>query len=118
MAFTYSDELTTDKDRVRFSLQDTVEKKGPKPANGNFSDAEIGALLTNEDSWRLAVAAGFETLAAAWADSTSFSVVNGSFTRSDASRQYNELAKEWRRKYGESEAATSNLLSTTTWVRE
>jgi len=105
MAFTYCDEIDTDKDRVRFNLNDTIENKGPKPANGNFTDAEIGMLLSNEDSWRLAVAAGYEALAAAWADKMSFNVVNGSFSRSDASKQYQALAMEWRRKYGESAGA-------------
>lgn len=102
MAFTYVGDLSTDRDKVRFSLQDTVENKGPKPANGNFTDAEIDGLLAIEDSWQLAVAAGFETLAAAWAEKMSFSVVNGSFTRSDAGKHYMSLAKDWRDKHGTS----------------
>ena len=105
MAFTYDGHLYEDFDLVRFWLDDTTEGKGPRPANANFSDAEINGLLALEDSWRLAVAAGYEVLASAYADKTSYSVVNGSFTKSDASRQYLALAKEWRAKYGESATA-------------
>ena len=46
MAFNYDDELLTDRDRVRFHLQDTVSGQGQKPENGNFTDAEIDALVT------------------------------------------------------------------------
>lgn len=102
MSFTYDDDLTADIDRVRLSLNDVEEKKGPRPANKNFSNEEINHLLSIEDSWRLAVAAGFELLASAWAKDTSFSVVNGSFTRSEAAKMYADLAKKWRDKYGES----------------
>jgi hypothetical protein len=102
MSFSYDDTMTADVDKVRFGLQDTELSKGPKPGNANFTNDEIDALLSMENSWQLAVAAGFEKLAAAWARHTSFSVVNGSFTRSDAAKQYLAMAKEWREKYGES----------------
>jgi hypothetical protein len=112
MAFSYDDSLSTNRDKMRFHLNDTVEGKGPKPANGNFSNDEIDALLSSEDTWRLAVAAGFEVLASAWSPQTSFSVVNGSFTRSDASKQYLAMAKDWRQKYGTSATAPNRPSST------
>jgi len=111
MAFTYNAALTDTRSKVRFWIQDTITDKGPLPNNDNFTDAEIDGLLTIEDSWQLAVGAGFETLAAAWARHTSFSVHGGSFTRSDASRIYLALAKEWRVKYGESSTAPKRPTS-------
>ena len=111
MSFSYDDTMPEDADKVRFWLQDTEFGKGPKPANGNFTDSEIDGLLALEDNWRLAVAAGFEALASAWAEKTSFSVVNGSFTRSDAAKQYLAMAKDWRARYGESAGALTGFTS-------
>ena len=109
MAFTYDDSLDIDRDKVRFHLQDTVEDNGPKPDNSNFSDGELDALITIEGTWQRAVAAGFEALASAWAKETSFSVFNGSFTRSDAARYYQKLADKWREEYGYAGGATDGL---------
>jgi len=111
MAFSYLDDLDTDRDKVRFWLQDTVNGEGKKPGNANFSDGELDALITLEGSWQRAVAAGFETLASAWQSETSFSVFNGSFTRSDAAKGYREMALEWRGRYGEGGNATAELGS-------
>jgi hypothetical protein len=54
--FSYNDDLDANRDKVRFWLQDTVKSKGPKPANGNFSDQEINGLITIEETWQRAVA--------------------------------------------------------------
>jgi len=109
MAFSYHDDLATNRDKVRFWLQDTKEKQGPKPDNGNFTDAELDALIAAEVTWQRAVAGGYEVLAAAWIKETSFSVFNGSFSRSDAAKEYRELATEWREKYGEEGDITDEL---------
>jgi hypothetical protein len=114
MAFTYNDALSTDRDKLRFWLQDTEVDKGPKPANANFSDAELNALLSIETSWQQAVAAGFEVLASAWQSEVSFSVFNGSYTRSDAAKGYKELAEKWRDTHGEDDIATAELGAKTT----
>jgi hypothetical protein len=113
MAFTYKGGLASDRDKVRFYLQDTVSGKGKKPDNENFTDAELDGLLTIEGSWQRAVAAGFEVLASAWQSETSFSVFNGSFSRSDAAKGYRDDAKYWRDKYGEGGSATAELGSKT-----
>ena len=68
-------------------------------------------MLTIEGSWQRAVAAGFEVLASAWQSETSFSVFNGSFSRSDAAKGYRDDAKYWRDKYGEGGSATAELGS-------
>jgi hypothetical protein len=114
MAFTYLDTLATDRDKVRFHIQDTIEDEGRKPNNGNFSDAEIDGLLTIEGSWQRAVAAGFEALASIWATESSFSVFNGQFTRNTVGVQYQKLAELWRDKYGEGGSATEELDAKTT----
>ena len=114
MAFSYYDTLDTDRDKVRFWLQDTVDGDGPKPSNGNFSDAELDGLITIEGSWQRAVAGGFELLASAWQSETSFSVFNGSYSRSDAASGYKELAEQWRDKWGDGESATADLDAKTT----
>ncbi len=111
MAFTYTDTLLTDIDKVRFWIQDTIESKGPLPDNRNFSDAEVNGLLSIESSWQQAVAAGFETLSAAWAKETSFTVYNGAFSRSEAVKAYRDLAKTWRERYGDADTATDEVGS-------
>jgi hypothetical protein len=49
VAFTYSDSLTLDRDKVRFAFADTV-------APGKLSDAEVTALLLIAGSWQGAAA--------------------------------------------------------------
>lgn len=49
MAFTYSDSMSTDRDKVRFAFADTV-------APGKLSDAEVSALLLITGSWQGAAA--------------------------------------------------------------
>jgi len=114
MAFSYHDDLATDRDKVRFWLQDTAEKKGPKPGNDNFTDAELDALIALEENWQQAVAAGFEVLASGWTKETSFSVFNGSFQRSEAAKVYKDLAEYWRKTYGEGGNITDELGGKTT----
>ncbi len=100
MAVTYLGTLATDRDKVRFYVQDTVEDSGPKPSDANFSDAEIDGLITAEGSWERGVAAGFETLAAAWRRYPTFKADGLSLNRSDIAKGYDTQAKEWRRKHG------------------
>ena len=99
MAVSYDSELTTDRDRVRFYLQDTADGDGPKPADANFSDAELDGLITLEGSWQKAVAAGFETLAAAWRKYPDYKADDVSISSSDIADGYAEDAKEWRSRY-------------------
>ncbi len=109
MAFTYTDDLTADRDKVRFWLHDIVEDQGPLPKNRNFSDNEVNGLLTIEATWQQAIAAGFETLASAWSKEGSFSVFNGSFTKSTAASYYMKEAKTWRKRHGDSDSTTAEI---------
>ena len=109
MAFTYSEALSEDRDKVRFHLQDTVSGSGPKPSDGNFSDAEIDGLVTLEGHWQGAVAAGFETLAAAWRRYPNYSADGVKLDRSDIAAGYAEQAAIWRAQYGR--AGDSSIAS-------
>lgn len=109
MAFTYSGTLATDLDKVRFYLQDTVSGSGPKPADGNFTNAELTGLITTEGSWQRAVAAGFETLATAWRRYPSFTADGLQLARSDIAKGFDEQAQKWRKQYGTSTTARTGV---------
>lgn len=100
MAFTYAEDLSTDRDKARFHLQDTVENNGPKPGDGNFSDAEIDGVVSATGSWQRAVAAGLDALAAGWRRYPTFKADGLSLNRSDIAKGYEAQAKEWRRMHG------------------
>jgi hypothetical protein len=102
MAFTYTDTLATNRDKIRFYLQDTVENSGPKPSDGNFSDAEIAGLVTAEGSWQKAVAAGYEVLAAAWAGYADWQAGPRRESASQIADRWAALAEEWRDRHGAS----------------
>lgn len=109
MAFTYDDSLALPRDVIRFKIGDTVADKGPRPDRRNFSDAEIAAMLSDEDD-RLngAIAALFETLAGEWA-AWNLAETEGAAsmdTRGMASK-YTTLAEQYRAKPGGT-AATQN----------
>lgn len=106
-SFTYDAALATDRDRMRFYLQDTVYRSGPKPADVNFTDGELAGLLTIEGSWQRAVAAGFETLAAAWRKYPSFTADGLSLSRSHIADGFAEQAKVWRAAWGTTAASRS-----------
>lgn len=100
MTITYTGTLLTDLDKIRFYLQDTVSGSGPKPADGNFTDAELTALITVEGTWQRAVAGGFETLASAWRRYPNFTADGLTLNRTAIADGYAKQAKEWRDKAG------------------
>jgi hypothetical protein len=102
---TYDATLPADLDKVRFYLQDTVSGSGPKPADGNFTDGEITGLITVEGSWQRAVAAGFETLAAAWRRYPSFTADGLQLDRNKIADGYAAQATVWRKAHGDSVTA-------------
>ena len=112
MAFTYAGTLATNLDKARFYLQDTVENSGPKPGDGNFADAELSGLITAEGSWQRAVAAGFETLAAAWRRYPDFKADGLTLNRSDIADGYAAQAKVWRAKYGSASSGAGSRAVT------
>ena len=112
MTHTYDGALTTDKEKVRFYIQDTTRNSGPKPSDGNFSDEELDALVTAEGSWQRAVAAAFETLAAAWRTTPSFSADGGRYNMSDIADGFAVQAQSWRQRYGSSGSAAGSRAVT------
>ncbi len=100
MTFTYTNTLATDRDKVRFYLQDVTQNSGPRPNNGNFDDNEIAGLLTAEGSWPKAVAAGYEVLAAAWAGYADWQAGPRRENASQIAARYAEQAEEWRQRHG------------------
>ena len=100
MAFTYLGTLATNRDRVRFHVGDVTEDSGPRPSDGNFTDAEIDQLITDEGTWQRAVAACLERLALEWVRYPSFKADGLSLNRSDIAKGYREQAKSWRDQYG------------------
>lgn len=111
MTFTYSGDLGTDLDKVRFYVQDMTSGAGPKPADANFTDAEITGLITAEGTWQRAVAAAFETLAAAWRRYPSFASPSLSLSRSHIADGYAKQAEAWRARYGLSTSGASRAGS-------
>lgn len=100
MSFTYSDALSTNRDKVRLHIGDTVENSGPRPDKRNFSDNEVAFyLLEEDDRVNGAVAYAFEVLASEWA-SYALEEKEGEidFDAKEVSDTYLALAKIWRAK--------------------
>lgn len=100
MTVTYDADFTTDRDKVRSYIRDTVEFEGPLPDDENFSDAEIAGFITAEGSWQRAVAAAFESLAAAWITHPTYQADNMAISNSHIARNYQQQAEYWRKRYG------------------
>lgn len=101
MAFTYVDTLVTDRDKVRLWVQDTCKDAGPKPGDGNFTDAEIAGLIAAYGSWQRAVYAALTILANAWRKYPNFRTESGfSLNRTDIADGYQKQAQDWAKQYG------------------
>ena len=97
---TYIDTLATDRDKVRFHIQDTTADSGPKPNGGNFSDNELAGMVTLEGSWQRAVAGCFEVLAGLWGQYVDTAVGSRRQSLSQTAERYQKLADQWRKQYG------------------
>lgn len=101
MAFTYVGDLSTDRDKVRFWLNDTTSGSGPKPSDGNFTDAEIDGLIAAFGNWQRGVYAGLLALESAWRRFPNFRTESGfSVNRTDIADGYHKQAMDWARQYG------------------
>jgi len=108
---TYDDALSTNRDKIRFYLGDTVSGSGPKPASGNFTDDEIAGLVTAEGSWQKAVAGGFEILAGLWSQYVDTAVGPRRQSLSQTAAGYEKMAKTWRRRSGSQGRAGSRAVT-------
>jgi hypothetical protein len=100
MTFTYLGTLTTNLDKVRFYIQDTVANDGPKPDDLNFTDEELTGLISVEGSWQRAVAGAFEALAAAWTRYADIQIGTIRESMLAVAESYLRQAKRWREQYG------------------
>ena len=101
MAFTYIGDLSTNRDRVRFWVQDTISGSGPKPSDGNFTDAEIDGMVTAFGTWQRAVDAALMALASSWRRFPDFRTESGfSLNRTDIADGFHKQAMDWAKQYG------------------
>jgi hypothetical protein len=100
MAVTYDPDLPTNRDKVRFYIQDTTSGSGPLPSGANFSDQEIDGVISIEGSWERAVAGLCETLAMRYARLVETWVGPRKETLSDISKAFEARAKALRKMHG------------------
>jgi hypothetical protein len=103
VTFTYAGTLATNLDKVRFHIGDTsaVAGAGKKPDGTNFTDEELGGLITTEGNWGRAVAGAYETLAALYSAQVDITLGPRRENLSQAAARYQALAESWRKKYGQ-----------------
>ena len=106
MAFTYDDDLSSDRGKVRFYIQDTTDGGGPKPNGANFTDAEIDGLVMAEGSWQKAVAGAYEALAAIWAKFADITAGPHRESLSQVAEGYRKQAMKQREIHGSSSRMT------------
>ena len=95
MSFSYSTELTTDRDKVRFFIGDTVSGSGPKPDNGNFTNEEIDGLVTLAGSWQGAASMALRALSSSWMNqANSLKIGPYTVTYTDRAKMYASKAIE------------------------
>lgn len=107
MPINYVGDLSTDLDRVRFSIGDTVDRAGVKPDGSNFTDSELTGLIGIEGSWQRAVAAAFETLAGLYSNSVDITLGPMSEKMSQAAASYQKQAERWRADHGSASSRTA-----------
>jgi len=104
MTFTYNGDGATDLDKIRFKIGDTVEDAGVLPGAGsatNFTDEEIGWILTDEGSINRTIAGLYEALATRWANYVDTQVGSRDEKLSQKAKMYKALADKWRDEYGQ-----------------
>ncbi|MEO0595071.1 MAG: hypothetical protein AAF126_03075 [Chloroflexota bacterium] len=96
MAFNYVGDGSTDLDKIRFHIQDTVENDGAKPKSANFTDEEIGWLLSANGTVANTVGVLFDTLASAWSRYADTQVGSRRESLGKIASDYRDRAKQWR----------------------
>jgi len=100
MTHTYDPDLTTNSDKVRFHIGDTVEDSGPRPSDDNFSDEELDALVSANGTWQRAVAAALRVLATEWTRYPSFQADGLRLDRTAIAKGYIDQAATWEKRFG------------------
>ena len=85
---------------IRLLLGDTTENEGPMPDGKNLSDEELNFFYTTEDNNAgRAVAAAYETLAAAWGKRAATTKMGPTYESSQQATIFTRLAREQRARY-------------------
>lgn len=101
MAFTYNAALSSNRDKVRFYINDKVADSGPLPGDVNFTDEELDGVLTMEgDNWQRSVASCYDMLQSAWAIYSDMAVGPRRQSYGQIATKYAWLSKKWRDLYG------------------
>jgi hypothetical protein len=106
----YDDELSTDRDKVRFYVNDKAIDAGPLPGDGNFSDNELDGLIDAQGSWERAVAACFDALETAWANYADKSVGPRSESMSQIAERWAKKREKWVQEHGLADTGGSLFL--------
>lgn len=101
MAFTYTGNLDTDLDRVRFRIGDTDS------TDALLTDAEINAAVTAEGTVVKAALACVKSILARFSKGYDFATDGQSFSRSQRVAHYQQLLVELRTAAGVSSVATT-----------
>jgi hypothetical protein len=110
VGFTYDEGHGADRDRVRFAIGDTVLDHGPRPNNGNFSNEELNALLTEYGEWPCAVAAVFRALHAEWSIRPVFGPGELSTTHANVAIQHDRAAAYWSTRCADAQPSVTPVV--------
>ena len=97
MTITYLGTLATDLDKVRFYIGDRVDGSGPRPGDGNFTDTEIGGVITVAGTWQRAVGQLLDALSVEWSQHADISVGPRSQSFAQVAEAYAKRADKWRK---------------------
>ena len=111
MTLTYTGNLGTSLDKVRFYISDKVASSGPLPDGGNFTDDELNGLITAEGTWQRAVAGAFEIIAAAWSKYADITVGSRRESLSQIAASYQKQAESWRKQHGTASSTGARAMT-------
>lgn len=100
MAFTFTGNLDTDLDKLRFDVGDNISGVGIQPDNSNVPDATMNALITAEGSWESAAVRVCETMARHWRRVANISVGSRREDLGSIADGWQKSADDLRAKYG------------------
>ena len=99
MAFTY--DTATELGKLRLAIGDTVSGSGPRPAAGNYTDAELNVFLTPITAagytYGKAVPQVLRILAAEWARQANITIGEYSAQYGAVAQSYRDQAAEWEK---------------------
>lgn len=99
MAFTY--DVTTELGKLRLAIGDTTSGSGPRPASGNYADAELNVFLAPVtaagNTYGKAVPQVLRLLANEWARQANISIGEYSAQYGAIAQAYRDQAREWEK---------------------